>query len=178
MSSVALFKHGACDVTVVKPDNVCVFAVLILITLCFNKVVVVDKPDETPPAFPESDVASTASPSFHSQHQPTEPPTSDSLQACLLDVCNMLPLTLAEGGFQLTRNSVIINQQDDAESMLTRASAELHCIYAQELFDQGRNKAAFKIMTKVCSSASVHLPMWADCVTSHILSRKLRARGT
>ena len=119
------------------------FAVLVLSSLIFNEFVVNDKPGKAVPAAAQAETSGTAS------------AASDTLQACLSDICTLLP-TLAEDPDQLTRNGVAFKQQDDADTMLTRANAEIHCTYAEELFEQGRTRAAIKIMTKVSLSASVH----------------------
>ena len=151
------------------------FVVLALTSLLFDKFVVDDKTGKD--AIPQAESSITSSTSPNPEQQNADPAASDTLEACLSDIRTLLP-ALAEDDCQLIRNSITFNQQDDAEMMLTRASAEIYCTYAEELFEQGRSKAAFKIMTKVRLSASLWLAhLSRHGVTSNILNSELRARG-
>lgn len=80
----------------------------------------------------------------------SKPAAEDSLELCLLAIHAVLPLLVGQG-YQL-RACVEVKEHDDPHWTLNAATAELHCLQAEDWYEFGKSEKALNVIGKVAPS--------------------------
>ena len=101
--------------------------------------VAVEEEDQYPPA--------TLSQAEQIAEPTSKPAAEDSLGLCLLAIHAVLPLLVGQG-YQL-RSRIEVKEHDDPHWVLNAATAELHCLQAEDLYEFGKSEKALNVIGKV-----------------------------